>query len=130
MLCFFAIWVFFQMTITIHRTAGAEEPFLINRVINLNPSASFGNKKKTKKRTIIFQKVIWRRGCQVINVESSPLHIASGRTRIENLWFPSVDFFKPRFFQRPLGKVCSSLQNLPSKAGEPLKEGSFPTKVT
>ena len=114
------------MTITIHRTAGVGEPFLISRVIKLDPSSSFSNKRKVKKRAIIVQKLLWGRGCQAINVESSPLHITSNKTRTKNFWFPSLDFFDPRTLQRPLRKIYLSLQNLASKAGGAPQRGELP----
>ena len=125
--CFVLFFLLFGFSFTCQSlSAGVGEPFLISRVIKLDPSSSFSNKRKAKKRAIIVQKLLWRRGCQAINAESSPLHIASNKTRTKNFWFPSLDFFDPRPLQRPLRKICLSLQNLASKAGGAPQRGELP----
>ena len=59
-------------TFTINRTAGKGRRYLFNSSLPL-PSAS---------QTLNIN--------QAITAESSPLHIASNRTRTGNLWFPSA----------------------------------------
>ena len=55
---------------------------------------------------------------RAITAESSPLHIASSRTRTGNLWFPSVSFYKRELhylcFSGCFPKFCCSYFKAPS----------------
>ena len=66
---------FLSRKFTIHRTVGEGGGYLFNSFVTLLP-ASFTNLDT----------------CQVISTESSTPHIASSRTRTENLWFTNENW--------------------------------------
>ena len=73
-LIFFFYLGFLSQTFTINRTAGEGGEYLLNSSLPLPPDS----------KTLGIS--------QATTAESSPLHIASSRTRTKNLWFPGASY--------------------------------------